>query len=266
MLNPQGSSGEGGDQPSTSGSPAAREAQQAASQIGAPASGSDMVPRGLLDRLSQKLERQEAELRRLKSATPPRARETGDADTAAQIKALEAEAEKVFDTDPRRYLSLTQEIASLRAQDVVTSTMGQLFQQQQAERAAESFAAENARASQRAMAEFPELKDSNSEFFRSVQELYDGDPALQQHPRGVYLAAVEAMHNRRSKLGAQARPLEGARTAAPEATGTSDREAFNNAIHALQRKDKKATQRYIADNFDDLLYGDAMNPMAKREK
>lgn len=254
---PQSNPGEGGDQSATGGSPATPEAEQTASSLSGPASGHDVVPRGQFDRIYQKLERTEAQLRELKGKSQQAPEGPAQPDFDAQIAEWQKVADRAFDTDPTKYTQAMNQIAQLNSQKVVNSAMSQFLSSQQQVQQQKEFEQQNARSRDRAITEFPELKDQNSEFFKSVSALYDSDPYLQQDPNGVYRAAKLAWADRASGSKPHSQQLEGARPQSSPVPQEGVRADYNNAVGALKAGNKKSFQDFVTRNFQDLLYKDA---------
>lgn len=254
MPNPSGDQGVGGDQQATGGSPSAHEAQPAVNPSGGPASAGDSVPRGQFDRIYQKLERTKAELAAAKNqqSSIPSVPEQPDYD--AQIAEWQRVADRHFDTDPRKYTEAITQIGTLNAQKIASAQLQQFISQQAETQQRQQFEVENAKAAERALVEFPELKDQNSEFFKQVQSTYDADPYLQRDPSGVLKAARLAWADRsRSGRSSQGQQLEGSRTAPVPASSDSERDQYNKAVWGLKAGDKAAAQQYLAKNFENLL-------------
>lgn len=202
---------DGGDQPTSEPSPAANDAQQAATPFGASeASGSDrpqdMVPRGMLDRLTQKMERQEAELAELK-AVASKPQRPGYAD---EVSKLQAEAARVAMDDPMKAMELMGQASDLRAKATVNDALENLMQQQtaQAQQAQLQQAAEASWG--QALKDYPELADQNSDLYKSANEIWQSDPYRNQDPNSMYKAVAMA-NERRLRSGKASPPsLEGA--------------------------------------------------------
>ena len=247
----------GGDQPSSEPSPAANDAQQAATPFSAPeASGGkapqDMVPRGLLDRLTQKMEGQQAELDNLRAqlAEPQR---PGYAEEAVK---LQREAAKYAVSDPDKMVELLSQASSLQAQAHASDTVEKLLTQQTQQAQLAQHQAATEQAWQQAVRDYPELNDQNSDFYKSAFEVWQSDPMREQDPSSMYKAAVMANEKRLRAGRSQPPALEGgsAPTDLTERGTKSYAEVKQDTLAQMrQRGGVQGLAELLAPNFEDVL-------------
>ena len=270
MSNPQDNPGVAASQPSGEGPPAqGSEASPAAKPFGAPnASGGGnegFVPRGLVDRLSEKLERREARIAELEAlhSSSPAARAGAQPQSASvhsdQIDLLNQEISNYLETDPGKAVPLLRKVAKLEAEAASSSLLEGFLKDQQSQATKDQYQRGMEQSWARAMTEFPELSDQNSEFYQEAGGMWSRDQFLQADPEGMLKAARLADRERQARGGRRPPTLEGGGTA-PVPTGgqkTVD-ERYSDVRKNLQiYGDKKGLEDFIEGNFNDLLHKDA---------
>lgn len=200
----------GGGQPTSEPTQAAGDAKPAAKPFGASeASGSgtaqDMVPRGLLDRLTQKMEGQKAELEQLRAQmAQPKREGYGD-----EISKLQAEAAKLALDDPMRAMELMGQASDLRAKAAVNDTLEAFMSQQSQQIKQEQDQQATAASWEQALRDYPELQDQNSDLYKSAFEIWSSDPYRDSDPTSMYKATVMANERRMRSGKSQPPALEG---------------------------------------------------------
>lgn len=274
MPDPQGNPGEAAGQPGGQGSPVPEsEANTAAKPFSTPnasgGSNDDLVPRGLANRLAEKLERREARIAELEaqvSSSPAPARNEVQVPPAAgaysdQIESLNLEIAGLLETDPSKATPLIRKVARLEAESASSSLMQGFLKDQQSAAEQQNYEQGVERSWTKALAEFPELNDQNSELYQRAGQLWLNDPVLKDDPKGMYRAALEVDREIASRGGQQrSRPpsLEGGGMS-PAPTGgekTMD-EKYSEVRHNMRKfGDKKGIEDFIQENFDSLLFKD----------
>lgn len=269
LPNPSGT-GVGGGQPSTEGSPTQQGTEPAANQTVPSevpeAPRADVVPRGLHDRISEKLTRTqeqlegaEAELARLRSMT-----EVGESSSLRpgyeeKIASLRSEAESLIETDPARAIRLMDEASNLRAQSAANNAMENMLKQMQTEQQQHQFQQQSRSAAQQALTDFPELQDPNSAFYREVDRIYSADPELQQLPTGILRAAREADYQRRMRSPNAPAQLEGAGAPTISTPVKVDSSEQAKAIKSrLRQGSTREFEQALAENFEEILSDDQL--------
>lgn len=241
-----------GDQPSTERS-AAQEAEAAANiDAQTPASGlPGDEPRVPLSRLNKVLQ-EVKELKEQLGSQQPTAPAGGQPDFDREIaKWKQLAAQKV--DDPVAYADAMAQISQLSSQAAVTGALGQFMQEQRAQQQQERAETTAKSAWDQALAEFPDLADTNSAFYKAAAAEFELDPDLHANPKGSLYAARSAA----LKLGQAGRP--DAAGAGLEAGGPNqlnikdpagDRiEAKKAARDATMRGNKYAAAEYLQRRF-----------------
>lgn len=158
-----------------------------------------------------------------------------------QIESLRQMASEHFH-DPVKYTEAMSKIAQLSAQGTANTTLEGLLTQQQQQYQQQAFQSVSEQSWQQAEAEFPELKDQNSELFKAAAMEYDSDPGLQNSPTGMYRAVQAAALRRMMQGGGVPQvpaQLEGS-APAPPATGEGDfKQDLTNALNSGRAQDTR---------------------------
>lgn len=261
MPNPSGDSGSSGGRP-TAGSPGHEEQQAESRPFGAPSSGAapkdDRVPKERFQEIYQRMKEAEDKLAQM-SAPQPTTVKAGRPGYEDQISQWRDVAEQAFGQNPAEFTNALNQMSALQAKSAASEMMEQFLQHQQVETQKQSFQSESEQWWGKAQADFPELKDQNSEFYRKAYEVWAGDPALQANPRGMYYAADSAF-SARARSGVTKPPsMEGSKgqSLTPQQADSLESEAAQT-LDQLKGGNQVALQNFLAKNMEKLLYSDGM--------
>ena len=262
MPTPSGNPGSSAGAQPTSGAPAPNEEQQVESlPFRSPSSGSvgnkeDRVPKERFQEVYKRMKEAEEKLSSLENK--PMEVDLSRPGYDEQISRWRSIAEKSYGHDSQEFTNALNQMSALQAKAAASEMMEQFLQHQQVETAKTGYQQEMQQSWDRALSDFPELRDESSEFYNGAAQIWLEDESLQSSPSGMYRAA-EIMFGRRARSSNNKPPaLEGSRKSNSVSSPGSDDIGVQaqGALDALKRGDNAELQRFLTNNLENILYSD----------
>jgi hypothetical protein len=161
------------------------------------------VPYARLKEVTEQLKGARDELARLKASQAAPSKSANE-----MITELRGLAIKHAD-EPEKLAGIFEQMAEVKASNTAHDVLKSFFEEQKRQSDEARFVTTRKASMDRALAEFPELRDPNSDFFKATDAIFSNSESLRLIPDGEYIAATMAFAERAKKGTARPNPLSG---------------------------------------------------------
>jgi hypothetical protein len=192
----------------------------------------------------------EAKLARREVQPAPPVERPGYAD---QIDGWKDVATKAFGQDPSEFTNALNQMSSLQAKAAASEVMEQFLGHQSAQTKQADFERQSQDSWDRALGDFHELRDQNSELYQQSLRIWQNDPNRETDPDAMYKAAAITFGLRARAGGSPPPQLEGSKlSSAPSTESSPIKAGYDRALDGLKSSNKDQLRSFLESNWDVL--------------